>query len=94
MNDVLSIIKRLEKHPYLLTRLDAMLEVAENTNGAYDLADDAEEKLFVEVRKLGNELLQNWAENQILTKSEQLGEDKTVTRHSKKNFIGTQGLEK
>lgn len=93
MNDVLSIIKRLEKHPYLITRLNAMLEVAENTTGTYDLADDAEEKLYTEVQKLGNELLQSWAENQIVSKSEELTKNTNVTRHSKKNCIGIQSLE-
>lgn len=92
--NISSLIKRLEKHPYLLTRLEAMLEVAENTTGEYELADDAEEKLFIEVRKLGNEMLQNWAENQIQDKSEKVLERKEAIRHSKKNFTGTLDLEK
>lgn len=78
----------------MLARLNAMLEVAENTSGVYDLADDAEEEIFVAVRELGNEMLQNWATAQIEYKSEKALIDKKAIRHSKKNFTGTRGLEK
>jgi len=75
-SEILSLMKRLEKHPYLLTRLNALLEVAENKSGDYDLADDAEEKIFNEVRQLGNEMLQGWAQGQIECKSEEVSKEK------------------
>lgn len=92
--ETLLLMKRLEKHPYMLARLNAMLEVAENTSGEYDLADDAEEGIFVAVRELGNEMLQNWATVQIEHRSEKALIDKKTIRHSKKNFTGIQDLEK
>ncbi|HJZ24191.1 MAG TPA: hypothetical protein VJ201_07075 [Candidatus Babeliales bacterium] len=44
---VLEVTRKLEKYPYLLARIEAMLEVAENSSGKYELADDVEMKLNV-----------------------------------------------
>ncbi len=44
--DIMSIVKRLEKNPKMVARLNVMLDAVENTNGEYDLTDDIEEKIF------------------------------------------------
>jgi hypothetical protein len=61
---LVKLMKRLAKYPHLEARIEALLDVAENSSGKLDRADDAEEKLIVEIKKIGNELLTTWATNQ------------------------------
>ena len=81
-----NLIARLERYPHLLDRVEAILNIAENTTGELDRADDAEMKAIEEMRKLGSELLQAWAINQETKKSSQaVKENSQLIRHSKKN---------
>lgn len=52
---------KLDKHPRLKKRFDEILGVAENSSGELVTADDAEMKAIEEVRKLGREVVQEWA---------------------------------
>lgn len=90
MNEkIIKLIKRLEKYPHLEARIEALLDVAENSSGKLDRADDAEEKLIVEVRKIGNELLTTWATNQEEKKHKAAKSKKSDLKlHSKKNSNG------
>jgi len=82
---------RLNNHPILKARIEALLDIAENTSGKLDLADDAEEQLIIEVQKMGKELLQTWAIEQEAKKAQEArASSKSVTIHSKKNFTGNQ----
>jgi hypothetical protein len=84
-----SLIKRLEKYPHLRDRFEAILNIAENTTGELERADDAEMKAIEEVRKIGAELLRTWASNQEMKKSAQAVEENAqLIRHSKKNYTG------
>jgi hypothetical protein len=84
-----NLVERLEKHPHLRDRVEAILNIAENTTGELERADDAEMKAIEEMRKLGSELLQAWAINQETKKNSQAVEGNTqLIRHSKKNSIG------
>ena len=40
---LLLTMKRLEKHPHLVARLEVLLDAAENTSGNIELAKDAEQ---------------------------------------------------
>jgi hypothetical protein len=82
------IVARLEKHPHLLDRIDALLNIAENTSGELDLADDAEEQLIIEVQKIGKEALQTWAIEQEAKKTQEArASSKSVITHSKKILL-------
>ena len=53
--------ERLQAHPHLRDRIHQILSIAEDAEGKIDKADEAEERVIEELRKLGQEVLQNWA---------------------------------
>jgi hypothetical protein len=79
---------RLEKYPHLKERFEAILNIAENSSGKLDKADDAEMMAIEEVRKIGSELLKTWAVNQETKQKEQALTNPNLILHSKKNSIG------
>ena len=86
--------ERLAKYPHLKARFEAMLDIAENTAGLLDRADDAEAQLIEETRKMGNEMLTQWANNQESRKAHEAKLNKPqLKHHTKKNFTGTQHSE-
>lgn len=86
-----SLEERLMNHPQLKNRIEALLDIAENTSGNLELADVAEEQLIIEIQKTGQEVLQTWAKGQETRKAETLRScNKRVIAHSKKNFTGNQ----
>ena len=82
------LINRLNKHPHLKARMEALLDVAENVSGEFEKADDAEFALVEGIRKIGQDLLQDWAMAQNAAKEAQASKDRTLKRHLKKNFTG------
>lgn len=88
--------ERLLAHPHLRKRFHEILNIAEDAEGKIDKADEAEERVIEELRKLGQEVLQNWAVGKEKQKVEQLKEelDRSITGHGKKNSPGTQRSEK
>ena len=56
-------------------------------------ADEAEEQVIKEVRKLGQETLQDWANGQNNYQTQKAFENTTDTRPYKKNSIGIQLME-
>ncbi len=58
------LIEKLRKHPELLERFEAIMELAgEDTDERVKTADQVESLLIEEIRKLGNQTLCCWAEN-------------------------------
>ena len=55
------LINRLKQHPKLLDRMEALLNVVENSAGDCTKADDAEQYVIEELRKMGNDALHCWA---------------------------------
>jgi hypothetical protein len=53
---------RLAEFPELRARFEEILAVAENARGDAQTADEAEERAVEQVRRLGQELMQAWAE--------------------------------
>lgn len=83
--ETLHFIKRLEKHPNLRARMEAILEVAENTREEFATADAAELQLIKEVRTLGAETLESWAANREKTNTQSYKrEHASATCHGKK----------
>jgi hypothetical protein len=56
---------RLNQHPHLRERMETLLNVVENVAGDCTKADGAEQAVIEELRKLGNEALQCWAEQAV-----------------------------
>lgn len=86
-------VERLQKHPNLKERFEALLDIAENTTGEFETADAAEEAVIREVRKTGNQLLTTWANAEEGKKSHKASGEE-LNRHSKKNSTGRQHMER
>ena len=55
------LLERLNKHPELKSRVESILALAESETGNLRTADETEELLIEELRRLGNETMDNWA---------------------------------
>lgn len=56
------LIHQLDKHPQLKARIKALLDVVENAEGNVVRADEAEQRFIEELRLMGLEAMQAWAE--------------------------------
>lgn len=88
-NDDQFFIDRLNQHPKLRERVGALLNVVENTQGDCKKADDAEQYVIEELRKMGNDALHCWADNTVNKASDALREQQPKLHgNGKKNSIG------
>jgi hypothetical protein len=88
------ILARMKAHPTLRKRFEAILDIAENTSGDLITADEAEGKAIEEVKKLGQEILTEWAVNQHEKAIKATNKEHPAARnHTKKNSIGNRHLE-
>jgi len=55
------LLERLRAHPELLARFESILGLTEVEAGPLRTADEIEEQLVQEVRRLGHEVMQDWA---------------------------------
>ncbi len=89
-----SLEERLSAHPQLLSRIEALLNVVENSAGDIEQADLAEQRVIEEVRQIGQQALSSWAEGQHQKQVSLLRENHpSVRKHLKKNSTGTAALE-
>ena len=65
-------ITRLNQQPQLRERVETLLNVVENVAGDCTKADAAEQAVIEELRKLGNEALQCWADRAVQKATETL----------------------
>jgi hypothetical protein len=91
----LMLLSRILSHPGLKERVEAILDIAENTSGELITADQAEGKAIEEVQKLGLELLKEWAiQQQVKAIALAKKTHSNAVGHEKKNSTGNQRLEK
>ena len=88
-------INRLNQHPELRERVESLLNVVENAAGDCTKADDAEQHVIEELRKMGNEALHSWA-NKAALKAEKALKNQETNLHGngKKKSAGTRLSEK
>ena len=55
------LLERLRAHPELLARFESILGLTEVAEGPLRTADEIEEQLVQEVRRLGHEVMVDWA---------------------------------
>lgn len=67
----LQLIEQLREHPELMERFKSILEITTNT-GPLKRADEVEELLIEQMRRLGNTSMGNWAARAESRLSEQL----------------------
>ncbi len=89
-----SLEERLSAHPQLLSRIEALLNVVENSAGDIEQADLAEQRVIEEVRQIGQQALSSWAERQHQKQVSVLRQNHpSLRKHLKKNSTGTAALE-
>jgi len=54
--------QRLQRHPQLRAKFESLLDVVENASGDVVKAHEAEERVFEELRQMGQHAIQAWAE--------------------------------
>lgn len=79
-----SLEERLAEHPKLRARFEELLELVENEGEGVLRADQAEELVDRQVRRIGQEVLQEWAERQAARQERAWDARAGVTRKKKK----------
>jgi hypothetical protein len=78
----------LEKHPDLRDRFASIVSAVENSEGNLKEADAAEERIIEEMRLLGREAMQGWAERQVEVTEREIRQQPQMYRQGKKNSAG------
>lgn len=83
------LLRGLNANPQIKKRIASMLAVVEDASGDLKLADAAELRLIEEIRRMGQEALQAWANRQVEVTAEEVRRGGAVHREGKKNSAGT-----
>lgn len=83
------LVERLDRYPELKEKFEELLGVMENAQGDAVKADEAEERITEELRKIGQTALQGWAnrKNERVTTEAEGRTD--LARKEKKRSTGT-----
>jgi hypothetical protein len=87
------LVRRLEAHPHIRDRIASLLTVVQDDSGELKLADDAEDRVIEEVRRMGQEAMQAWANGQVDKATQTALEMGGTHREGKKNSTGSPRLE-
>lgn len=79
------ITRKLHAHPQIRERIVSILTVVEAEGAGLKRADDAEERLVEEVRRMGQEVMQAWALGQIEQTEQAVRRTGRAHREGKKN---------
>jgi hypothetical protein len=83
------LIHQLNRHPHLKNRIESLLSVVENTAGDVVLADVAEQRLIEEIRRMGQDALEDWACRRVEETAEVLAQTSGIWGNGKKKSVGT-----
>lgn len=78
------VVEKLENQPEVLEHLERILEVVENETGEAMTADEAEELLVLEMRRLGQSALSGWARRKESRLAMEYEQRKTIVKREKK----------
>ncbi len=78
----------LDTHPHLRDRIASIVGVVENSDGDLKEADAVEERVCEELRLLGREVIQGWAERRVETTEQEIRQQPQMHRQGKKNSAG------
>ena len=84
----------LEAHPDLRDRFVSIALAVMNSEENLKEADAIEERLVEEMRLLGREAMQGWAENQVEATEREIRQEPGMHRQGKKNSAGIRNLAK
>ncbi len=79
------LIEQLREHPEITERIQSILEITRNAEGPLKTADEVEELLIQEIRRLGNTSMHEWATHAEERVSNELkSQDPTIRSRKKK----------
>jgi hypothetical protein len=87
------LIASLQRHPELHERIERILRIVEDADGDATKADEAEERVAEELRKMGQEALQSWAERKLQKVEAEYEQSSLYKRREKKASTGQQDLD-
>ena len=85
----LELIHKINKHPAIRENIINILTIAEASLNGITRADDIEEKVIGEMRKLGKDTMKSWAVSQEQSLATEATNDLLLKKHSKKKSTGT-----
>jgi len=83
-----ALLAFLQSHPHFRDRLASIVGAVGNLDGDLGEADAAEERLVEEMRLLGREALQEWANERVETTERDVRGQAGMHRQGKKNSAG------
>ena len=83
-----ALLAFLQSHPHFRDRLASIVGAVGNLGGELGEADAAEERLVEEMRLLGREALQGWADDRVETTERNVRSQAGMHRQGKKNSAG------
>ena len=83
-----TILAVFEAHPVLRDRFASIVSAIQNAQGDLKEADAVEERIVEEMRLLGREAMQGWAENQVEATEQEIRQQPRMHRQGKKNSAG------
>lgn len=82
----IQLLEQLRRHPEMMARVQSILDIAYDETGPLKSADQVEELLIQEMRRLGNTSMHQWASQAEERVSRELkGQDATVRSRKKKH---------
>lgn len=84
-----AILRGLNAHPQIKNRIASLLAAVEDAAGDLKEADAAEVRLIEEIRRMGQEAMQAWANRQVEKSEQEVRQRGDVKREGKKNSAGT-----
>ena len=75
--------------PRIRERIISLLAVVQPKEGEFRRADDAEERLIEELRRMGQEAMQAWTMGQVEQTEQEVRRTGQAHREGKKNSAGT-----
>ena len=81
----LNMIRRLRTQPKMMERVQRILEISNSSEGPLKTADEIEELLLEEMRRMGNDTMTEWATQAEQRVGQELQkQDPTVLKRKKK----------
>jgi hypothetical protein len=80
----MQLLQRLRHHPEMMERVKSILEIASNVAGPLQTADEVEDLLVEEMRRLGHCTMGQWAAGAEERVSRELKSDEPAVRSRKK----------
>jgi len=80
----MQIIEQLRQHPEMMARFQSILDITRNGDGPLKTADEVEELLIQEMRRLGNTTMNQWAAHAEERVGQELKEQDPTIRSRKK----------